>query len=153
MTGRGGRKLSDKMRFGERLKEEVNIDLTPFIDVVLMLLLFFVVSATLFKGMNQLDVQLPEANAPKLKQQTNSIALSVDKTGAYSINGKPVGAKVQKLKSALSGQLQGDPTTPVVIIGDSKAPHQAVVTALEVVSECGVTEVQIATQNTKKRSA
>lgn len=141
------------MRFRERHQEDVNIDLTPFIDVVLMLLLFFVVSATLFKGVNQLGVQLPQADAPKLKQQSHSISLGVDQHGAYSINGKAIGVKSQKLKSALSTQLNGDTNIPVVIIGDSQAPHQAVVTALEAVSACGVTEVQIATQSGSKRSA
>lgn len=135
------------MKFRERAREELGIDLTPLIDVVFMLLLFFVVTTTLFKGATQLGIQLPKANAENLNKEKNVIEIGVDAKGQYYLNGKPVGSnQAAKLKAALATQLKGKSAAPVLLVGDGNAPHQAIVSALEVTSELGISQVQIVAQ-------
>lgn len=133
------------MRFRESKQEETAIDLTPFIDVVFMLLLFFVVSTTLFKGATELDVQLPDANAKAMNADIKSIEVGVDAKGDYFLNGKILGNDPKRLKSALR-QIAKKEDLPLIVVGDRMAPHQAIVHALEVAGECGLTKVQIVAQ-------
>ena len=135
------------MQFREKRQEEVGIDLTPFIDVVFMLLLFFVVSTTLFKGATQLGVQLPKADVQPLTKEGNTIEIGVDASGAYYLNGVSIGsASPDKLKKSLAAKLAQNKSLAIVLAGDKKAPHQAVVSALEVTSQLGVTQVRIIAQ-------
>jgi biopolymer transport protein ExbD len=135
------------MRFREKHQEEVGIDLTPFIDVVFMLLLFFVVSTTLFKGATQLGVQLPKANVQALTKDNNTIEIGVDSQGAYYINGISIkSSEPKKLKTVLASKLEENKSLAIILAGDKKAPHQAVVSALEVASSLGVTQVRIIAQ-------
>ena len=102
-------------------------------------------SATLFKGSTQLDVQLPEANAKARDADKKHVEIGVDIKGDYFLNGKPLGSDVQRLKSALN-QVAGKETLPLIVVGDKAAPYQAVIYALEVAGECGITQVQIMAQ-------
>jgi len=132
------------MKFGERNREDIAIDLTPFIDVVLMLLLFFVISTTLFKGATQLGIQLPKANAQKMVTAENTLEIGVDANGNYFVNGKALASNdPKKLKNVLAKNIHKDNAAKVVLVGDRKAPHQAVVSALAVASALGVQQIQI----------
>lgn len=131
------------MKFSERRQEEASIELTPFIDVVFMLLLFFVVSTTLFKGVTQLKVKLPEVHTQTTDKSSSYIEIGVDEQGQYFLDGKPIGLQCKRLKNILAEKQREDKLLPLVIVGDKAAPHQAVVSALEVAAELGVTEVQI----------
>jgi biopolymer transport protein ExbD len=131
------------MKFSERRQEESGIDLTPFIDVVFMLLLFFVVSTTLFKGVTQLKVNLPEVHSKALDKNGSYLEIGVDENGQYFLDGKLIGPQSKRLKNILAEKQREDKLLPLVIVGDKIAPHQAVVSALEVAAELGVTEVQI----------
>lgn len=133
------------MRFQDARKEDLGLDLTPFIDVVFVLLLFFVVSTTLFKEMTELEVQLPQANAKQQQANKKGIEIGVDVKGDYFLNGKPLGNDVKRLKSAL-GQIAKKEELPLVVVGDKAAPYQAVIYALEVAGECGIKQVQIIAQ-------
>ncbi len=135
------------MRFREKHQEEVGIDLTPFIDVVFMLLLFFVVSTSLFKGATQLGVQLPKADVQNFTKEGNTLEIGVDAQGAYYLNGSPLGSnEPKKLKRIIAAKLEQNKSLALVVAGDKKAPHQAVVSVLEVASQLGVTKVQIIAQ-------
>jgi len=136
------------MRFNDRRNEPLSIDLTPFIDVVFMLLLFFAVSTTFHKKeTTQMAVQLPEANAPVLTQAAATIEIYVDPQGMYSLNGQALGGRdPQKLKKALRVRWEQDKSAPLLLMGDKTAPHQAVVSALEAAGELGITQVQIVAQ-------
>ncbi len=131
------------MKFSERRQEEASIELTPFIDVVFMLLLFFVVSTTLFKGVTQLKVKLPEVHTNAADKSSSYIEIGVDEQGQYFLDGKLIGPQCKRLKNILAEKQREDKLLPLVIAGDKAAPHQAVVSALEVAAELGVTEVQI----------
>ncbi len=134
------------MQFREKRQEELGIDLTPFIDVVFMLLLFFVVSTSLFKGATQLGIQLPKADVQQFTKQGDIIEIGVDASGAYFLNGTSVSASPEKLKKILAAKLAQNKSLAIVLAGDKKAPHQAVVSALEVASQLGVTQVRIIAQ-------
>lgn len=134
------------MKFCERRQEEAGIDLTPFIDVVFMLLLFFVVSTSLFKGATQLGVQLPKADVQAFTKEGNTLEIGVDAKGDYYLNGNPLGNETKKLKRVLAAKLEQNKSLAIVVAGDKKAPHQAVVGVLEVASQLGVDKVQIVAQ-------
>jgi biopolymer transport protein ExbD len=139
------------MKFREKSSEEMGIDLTPFLDVVFMLLLFFVVSTTLFKGATQLGVQIPEANAKALAKEQNTLEIGVDALGNYYINGQTIhSSEPKKLKTLLSQKIKNNTSLPVILVGDKKAPHQAVVSVLEVAGELGITKIQIVAQQHSK---
>lgn len=132
------------MRFREKRQEELGIDLTPFIDVVFMLLLFFVVSASLFKKPTQLGVALPKANTEALANENNTIEIGIDAQGAYYINGISMRSKEpKKLKAVLASKLKEKGSLSLVLAGDKMAPHQAVVSTLEVAQQLGITQVRI----------
>ncbi len=135
------------MRFREKRAEELGLDLTPFIDVVFMLLLFFVVSTSLFKGATQLGVQLPKAEAQSFANEGNTLEIGVDATGAYYLNGQSLGSNdAKKLKRILAAKLENNKSLAIIVAGDKKAPHQAVVSVLEVASQLGISKVQIIAQ-------
>ena len=135
------------MRFREKRQDELGLDLTPFIDVVFMLLLFFVVSTSLFKGATQLGVQLPKAEAQSFTKDGNTLEIGVDAAGAYYLNGQPLESQdAKKLKRILAAKLEKNKLLAIIVAGDKKAPHQAVVSVLEVASQLGVTKVQIIAQ-------
>lgn len=135
------------MKFREKSEEETGIDLTPFLDVVFMLLLFFVVSTTLFKGATQLGVQIPEANAKALTKEKEKLEIGVDVHGAYYLNGQAINSREpKKLKALLSQKIKNNKSLPVILVGDKNAPHQAVVSVLEVAGELGITKIQIVAQ-------
>lgn len=130
------------MRFRNARQEEAAIDLTPFIDVVFMLLLFFVVSTNFYKKATELDVQLPDAKARSMGQDKRVLEVGVDVMGGYILNGRPLGADLNRLKVELSKLTQSE-TWPLVVVGDRAAPYQSVVSVLEVAGECGLTQVQM----------
>jgi biopolymer transport protein ExbD len=135
------------MRFHEKNREEIGIDLTPFIDVVFMLLLFFVVSTSFFKGATQLGVKLPKANLHDPIKDNNTLEIGVDADGAYYINGVSIkSSDAKKLKSVLASKLEQNKSLAIILAGDKKAPHQAVVSALEAASQLGVAQVRIIAQ-------
>ena len=131
------------MRFNERRQEDVSIDLTPFIDVVFMLLLFFVVSTSFYKNVNILRINLPKANTQKLEKVENVLEIGVSSAGEYSLNGHILGSEPTRLKTLLNQKITENDSIPVLIVGDQKAPHQAIVSALEVAEQIGIREVKI----------
>lgn len=133
------------MRFREVKQEELSVDLTPFIDVVFVLLLFFVVSTTFFKEATKLDVELPEANAKARASDKKSVEIGVDIKGEYFLNGQPLGNDVKRLKLALN-RIVKEEECALVVVGDKAAPYQSVIYALEVAGECGIKQVQIIAQ-------
>ncbi len=135
------------MRFREKRQDELGVDLTPFIDVVFMLLLFFVVSASLLKKPTQLGVMLPEANTQTHNKDNNTIEIGIDAQGAYYLNSVSINTREpKKLKAVLASKLKENESLSLVLAGDKSAPHQAVVSALEVAQQLGVTQVRIIAQ-------
>jgi biopolymer transport protein ExbD len=124
--------------------EEVNINLTPLIDVVFLLLIFFMVSTT-FDTTSQLKINLPEASQNEIKKEAQPLILMIDARGRFFLNSREIsGQKSEALKAALEQVLNGE-IRPIVIQSDAETPVQSLVTAMDVVARLGLSRVSIAT--------
>ena len=124
--------------------EEVNINLTPLIDVVFLLLIFFMVSTT-FDTTSQLKINLPEASQNEIKKEAQPLNLMIDARGRFFLNSREIsGQKSEALKAALEQVLNGT-NRPIVIQSDAETPVQSLVTAMDVLARLGLSRVSIAT--------
>jgi len=130
-------------------RESPAIDLTPLIDVVFMLLIFFMVSTT-FKDQSMIRIDLPKASQQKQEEtQDKAIDLTIDVQGNFYVNDKRVvNTQVETLKRALQIAIGEREHPPLIINADGKTPHQAVVTAMDAARQVGLVHLSIATKNT-----
>jgi len=129
--------------------DELDLNLTPLIDVVFLLLIFFMVSTT-FEKTARLKVDLPQASAEAEQQPAEKIILGIDVEGRYYINDRQlVNTQLKTLKIALSKVAGDNRDMPVVLRADAKTPHQAVVTAMDAASQVGLTRLSISTLETQ----
>ena len=134
------------MRFARRIRPEVDINLTPLIDVVFLLLIFFMVSTTLTRE-TQLSIDLPKASVQTSKPDDSQIEVSITQNGDYAVNGVLlVNRRRETLSEAIQQASAGKTSLPLIITGDSAAPHQSVVTALDIAGNLGFTRVRITTR-------
>jgi len=133
------------MKLQTREREAPEVNLTSLIDVVLLLLVFFMVS-TSFVREAEINLRLPEADTDsELTVNDEGLEISISRTGNYFINGRGlVRNDRQTLRTAIE-RIAGDRRdVPVTIRGDAESTLQAFVTATEVVGQLGFTQVQIA---------
>ena len=130
----------------ERNDERVDINLTPLIDVVFLLLIFFMVSTTFDRHAN-LKVELPEASASISQQQQEPVVIAIDADGNYFINDRQlVNTTLETLKIALRKTVADkEKDVPLVLRADAKTPHQSVVRAMDAAAQLGLTRLSIAT--------
>ncbi len=134
------------MKFKRRVQEELAINITPLIDVVFLLLIFFMVTTT-FNRETRLLVNLPEANAELAESMPTQIEVIVARDGTYSINGRVlVNNRFDALMRGLELESNGDRSLPILLIADAEATHQSVVTAMDGIGQSGFTRLNIATQ-------
>ena len=131
------------MKFRRKPRENVEIGLAPLIDVVFILLLFFVVTTT-FTRETQLKVDLPEAasGTPPQDAEVRQLEVLIDVAGNYSLNGK---ALLKNDLNSLSKESGGDNRMPMIISADGKTPHQAVITAMDAAGKLGFGQLRITT--------
>ncbi len=136
------------MRFQPRRSEEPDLNMTSLIDVVLLLLIFFMLS-TKFIDEGRLKIRLPEAGiAPDAASQRESLEIDVTAAGGYRVNGLPlINNSPDTLAAALGKVAQGDRAMPITVRADARATHQSVVTAMEVAGRVGYRQINIATVN------
>jgi biopolymer transport protein ExbD len=133
------------LRPGYRKEDSVDVNLTPLIDVVFLLLIFFMVSTT-FDKYSKLKVTLPESSASVQQQQQDSVNITIDARGRYFVNERQlVNTTAETLKLALNKTIAGNKEMPVVLRADANTPHHAVVTAMDVISQLGLSKLSIAT--------
>lgn len=126
-------------------EDEPDVNLTPLIDVVFLLLIFFMVSTT-FEHQSRIQIELPEATASPVEVDEESIEIIIDAQGRYFIGEEQVvNTELKTLKSAISKAVGERETAPVTIRADAKTPHQAVITALDATSQLGLTHISLAT--------
>jgi len=135
------------VKFRRKPRENVEINLASLIDVVFILLLFFVVTTT-FTRETQLKVDLPEAASGTPPEQTElkqlEVLIAVD--GSYSLNGKQLlKSDLDGLIAALQKESAGDNSLPLTISADGKTPHQAVITAMDAAGKLGFAHLRITT--------
>ncbi len=120
--------------------------MTPLIDVVFLLLIFFMVTTT-FSRETRLLVNLPEANAEAAESDPGQIEILVAREGSFSINGRRLAnARIETLVQGLELESGGDHSLPILLIADAEATHQSVVTAMDGIGQAGFTRLNIATQ-------
>jgi biopolymer transport protein ExbD len=135
------------MRLSTRLPDDPEINLTSLIDVVFLLLIFFMVSTT-FERQAALRIDLPEASAVEApSEEPRRIELAIDANGLMFLNDRQlVDSRPATLRAALE-ELAGDNRDlPLVLRADSETPHHFVVTAMDVSGQLGFTRLSIATQ-------
>lgn len=135
------------MRFARHKKEAVSLNLTPLIDVVFLLLIFFMVTTTFTKE-SRLTLELPEATGePGPATVAEMIEVTVSAGGEFAVNGNPlVNTKLETVKQAINEAAQSDTSIPMVITADALAPHQAVVRAMDAAGQLGFVHLSITTQ-------
>ncbi len=136
------------MKFRRRRQEPLDtaINVTSLIDVMFVLLLFFMVSTTFTKQSN-LKVDLPEAGGIQSPIDEKRIEITIDASGDYRLNGLPLPkVNLDSLKAALIEQAGSDRTLPFVITADRQTPHYAVVMAMDAAAQLGFARLSITTQ-------
>lgn len=141
------------MKFRRQTHVEDSVNLTPLIDVVFLLLIFFMVSTTFTKE-THLSVDLPEAEgivATEKEVATIDVLIAAD--GSYAVNGQGlVNKKPETLLRAMEQTANNVKDMPVIITADAKTPHQAVVTAMDVAGKLGFVKLSITTRNPEPES-
>ncbi|MEM6302625.1 MAG: biopolymer transporter ExbD [Pseudomonadota bacterium] len=132
------------MKFKRQVREELSVNLTPLIDVVFLLLIFFMVSTT-FTRETQLSVDLPEATGLVREEADQQVEVQIDERGDYRVNGRPlVDNRMRTLQAAVYKIAQGDTTLPFIISADAQAAHESVVRAMDAAGQMGFSRLSIA---------
>jgi biopolymer transport protein ExbD len=134
------------MKFSRRRLEEPEINLIPFIDVLLVVLIFLMLSTT-YSRFTELQINLPAANSERLRDRPAEIIVAVAADGRYSINRKSVdGRSIDVLTTELSAAAAGRVDTVVIISADAMTAHQAVVNVLDAARRAGLSRLTFAAQ-------
>ncbi len=133
------------MKFKREPREELELNLTPLIDVVFLLLIFFMVSTT-FQKESEISLQLPRASDSETQTPEERIEIVINAAGRYFINDQElVKTDVASLQNALYKVSGGKRDLPLTIRADAQAPHQSVVTAMDAAGQLGMLRMSIAT--------
>ncbi len=134
------------MNFRHRGKEEPEINLIPFIDVLLVVLIFLMLSTT-YSKFTELKVNLPVADAQRARDYPKEIIVGVGSDGRYTVSGQPVASRdVQSVAAALSTAASGDLQRVIIISADASAAHQSVINVMDAARRVGLQQLTFATQ-------
>ncbi|MCY7306585.1 MAG: biopolymer transporter ExbD [Rhodoferax sp.] len=138
------------MNFRHREREEPEINLIPFIDVLLVILIFLMLSTT-YSKFTELQLKLPVADVDAQRDYPKELLVTVASDGSYGVNSVLVaGRSTEALASAMLANAKAGKDTVVVINADASAKHQAVVTVMEAARRAGLTQLTFATQPSAK---
>jgi biopolymer transport protein ExbD len=134
------------MNFRRHRPEEPEINLIPFIDVLLVILIFLMLSTT-YSKFTELQVTLPSADAEQLRDRPAEIVVAVSADGRYAVNHKAVeGRSVELLTAELAAAAAGQKDAVVIVSADATAAHQSVVNVLDAARRAGLPRLTFATQ-------
>lgn len=129
----------------DRAHDEPEINLIPLIDVILVLIIFFVITTT-FDARSTLQLQLPSATGEPAGDQTQSLSVLINAEGRYFVGDQEVlRTDIDSLKQTIAQVGGGDHSRLVLLRADARTPHQAVVTALDALGQLGFRRISIAT--------
>jgi biopolymer transport protein ExbD len=133
------------MNLRPQRREEPEVNLTALIDVVFLLLIFFMVSTT-FQRESELKIELPEASGEAVEAPVEALEIIIDAQGRYFLRGEQVlNEQLPTLKRAIEKALGDQKDPPVIIRADARTPHQAVVRAMDAASQLGLVKMSLAT--------
>ena len=134
------------MNFRRHRPEDPEINLIPFIDVLLVVLIFLMLSTT-YSRFTELQVTLPTADADKLKERPQEIIVAISADGRYAVNRKAVeGRSVELLTAELPAAANGKPETVIIVSADAMTAHQAVINVLDAARRAGLARLTFASQ-------
>jgi biopolymer transport protein ExbD len=134
------------VNFRPRPKEEPEINLIPFIDVLLVILIFLMLTTT-YSKFTEVQLKLPVADTDVQRDYPKEIIVTVTSDGRYTVKGTPVsGRSVDAVAQAFAG-VESNKDSVVIISADAAAPHQSVITVMEAARRMGMHQITFATQN------
>jgi biopolymer transport protein ExbD len=134
------------MNFRPGDRDEPEINLIPFIDILLVVLIFMMLTTT-YSKFTELKVNLPVADAEAQRQNPKEVIVTVGSDGRYAINQAVLdGASVDQLTQALSGVAQNNREMVVVISADATATHQSVINVMDAARRAGLVQITFTTQ-------
>ena len=138
------------MNFRPRNQDEPEINLIPFIDVLLVILIFLMLTTT-YSKFTEMQLRLPVADTEAQRDYPKEVVVAVGSDGAYMVNKTPVaGRSIEALVIALSEGAKAGKETVVIISADAAARHQSVVTVMEAARRAGLTQITFATQSSAR---
>ena len=141
------------MRFRPQRQSETDINITPLIDVVFLLLIFFMVSTT-FERESELKITLPEASEEQVETKPDPILVRIDANEQVYIGDKPlVNTKVATIGAALNEQAQALTDPPVIIRADAEVSHQTVIKVMDAARQYGLVNITFATRILEEKTA
>lgn len=140
------------MKFRRPVQDSLEINLTPLIDCLLFLIIFFMLSTTFTKA-SKLQISLPEAKGDAAAPApVSNIEVSISSTGEYAINGQVLANKqALSLRSAIEKISEGKRDLPFMISADGNTPHQSVVTVMDVAGQMGFASLSISTRQPEEK--
>ena len=141
------------MNFRPHARAEPEINLIPFIDVLLVVLIFLMLSTT-YSKFTELQVKLPTADADQQRDYPREVIVAVSSDGRYMVNKTVVnGRGIDVLSTALTLAAKAGKDSVVIISADASATHQAVITVMEAARRQGLTQITFAAQNVAQANA
>ena len=135
------------MKFRHGSRDEPEINLIPFIDVLLVVLIFLMLSTT-YSKFTELQIKLPVADTEQLRNYTREVIVAVNSDGRYMVNKTAVqGRSIETLGAALADAAKAGKESIIIISADASATHQSVITVMEAARQHGLTQITFATQN------
>lgn len=135
------------MNFRHRPMEEPEINLIPFIDVLLVVLIFLMLSTT-YSKFTEMQLTLPVADTDAQRDYPKEVLVTVTSDGDYAVNKVPVSERsMESLAAAMLDGAKAGKESVVVISADASAKHQAVITVMEAARRSGLTQITFATQS------
>ncbi len=141
------------MNFRPKQQDEPEINLIPFIDVLLVVLIFLMLSTT-YSKFTELQIKLPVADADAQRDYAKELVVAIGADGTYSINRQVVaGRTMENVATALTEAAKAGKDTVIIISADASARHQSVITVMEAARRAGLNQITFATQSSAQAGA
>ena len=135
------------MKFKRPNKYDLNINTTPLVDVVFLLLIFFVITPILENG-NRIEINLPKATVEQVESSFQAVEVVIERDGGVFVNGLPIlNSNPMVLKKELESLSGGDMSLPVVLYADGEVSHQSVVNIMSIIKNIGFEVLQLAIES------
>jgi biopolymer transport protein ExbD len=142
-----------RMNFKRANRDEPEINLIPFIDVLLVVLIFLMLSTT-YSKFTEMQIKLPVADTDVQRDYPKEVIVIVSSDGRYSINKTPVeGRTVDNIGAALLGAAKAGKDSVIIISADALASHQSVISVMEAARRVGLNQITFATQSATQAAA
>jgi biopolymer transport protein ExbD len=141
------------MNFRPRAKDEPEINLIPFIDVLLVILIFLMLTTT-YSKFTEMQLKLPVADTDAQRDYVKEVIVAVSADGRYMVNRQAVnGRSTDALATAIAEAAKAGKDTVIIISADATATHQSVITVMEAARRMGLTQITFATQSSAQAGA